>query len=176
MLVVSDSSPLNILVRIDLADVLGALCARVVIPTVVAAEMSHPNTPGKVRKWLLQRPTWLEVRSPSVVDTSLDVDPGEREAICLARELHADLLLVDDRAARNAAIQIGLAVTGTLGVLEQAAARQLLSLPQVVEKLRQTDFRLSEALFQQVLERDAVRHARREEQSRSPEDRSSLDF
>ncbi len=57
MLVVSDASPLNVLIRIGLVDVLERLFGRVVIPPVVAREMSHPQTPAVVRDWLANRPS-----------------------------------------------------------------------------------------------------------------------
>ena len=50
-----------------------------------------------------------------MLNLALDVDAGELEAICLAQEIHADAVLMDDRAGRNAAIHCGLAVVGTIG-------------------------------------------------------------
>jgi predicted nucleic acid-binding protein len=55
------------------------------------------------------------------------LDPGEREAIQLASELSADLLLMDDREGRLFALRRQLPVTGTLGVLERADLVGLLS-------------------------------------------------
>ena len=49
-----------------------------------------------------------------------DLDLGEREAIQLAEEQHADLLLIDERKGRQRARQRGLKTTGTLGVLLSA--------------------------------------------------------
>jgi predicted nucleic acid-binding protein len=66
---------------------------------------------------------------PKSLNLSLDVDAGELEAICLACEIKAAAVLMDDRAGRSAAVHCGLAVIGTIGLLEQAAARGLLDLP-----------------------------------------------
>jgi predicted nucleic acid-binding protein len=63
------------------------------------------------------------VQKPSSLDSSLNVDVGELEAICLAREIHAAAVLIDDRAGRNAAVQCGVPVIGTLGLLKLAAQR-----------------------------------------------------
>ena len=161
MLVVSDASPINILIRIDYVGVLGAMFGHVVIPPVVAAEMRHPNTPQKVRDWIAQPPSWLAIRAPLFVDQTIDVDPGEREAIGLALELHPDLLLVDDQAARKAAMDLGLPVTGTVGVLERAATQDLLSLVEAVQRLRGTDFRISEDILEQALDREVERQQRK---------------
>jgi predicted nucleic acid-binding protein len=87
-------------------------------------------------------PAWVSIQAPKIVNLALDVDAGELEAICLAQEISATAILMDDRAGRSAAIRCGLAVIGTLGLLEQAAARGMLDLPQVMERLTQTNARL----------------------------------
>ena len=87
---------------------------------------------------------------------------GECEAIALALELAPAELLIDERIARAVAIQKGLVIRGTVGVLEEAAMRGLIDLPSTLEKLRQTNFRLEEALFHTLLERDALRRRRTE--------------
>jgi predicted nucleic acid-binding protein len=87
----------------------------------------------------------------------MDVDAGELEAICLAQEIKAAAVLMDDRAGRNAAIHCDLAVIGTIGLLEQAAARGLLDLQRVMERLQQTNARLDHALVHAALERDRAR-------------------
>jgi hypothetical protein len=75
----------------------------------------------------------------------LQIHPGEAAAIDLAVSLHADLLLIDDRAGVNLARQKGLRVTGTLGVLDLAGTRELLDFKQAIESLRSTTFRFPEA-------------------------------
>jgi len=157
MLVVSDSTPLNILIRTDLIDVLPELYGSVMIPPAVARELSHENTPQQVRDWIASRPGWVGIRTPSSVDETVARDRGECEAICLAVELNADLLLVHDKEARQAAARAGLAITGTLGVIELAAHRNLIDLRQALERIRQTDFFLSDDLIQRAIERDAQR-------------------
>lgn len=158
MIVVSDASPLNILMRIGHVDVLAALFGKVLIPPAVASELSHAGTPSMVRDWIAQRPPWLDIQAPSRIDASLGLDDaGEREAISLALELRADYLLADDKKARRAAQQRGLVVTGAVGVIELAAAMHLLSLPDAFERLRSTDFIISQSILDEALSR----HARR---------------
>ena len=84
------------------------------------------------------------------------------EAISLAKEIHAAAVLIDDRAGRHAAMQCGLPVIGTLGLLDQAALRALIDLPQVIGRLRQTNARLDPALVEAVLERHMSRPPDRE--------------
>ena len=82
---------------------------------------------------------------------------GEREAIILALDLHADLLLIDDREGVEEARGLGLTVTGTLGVLERAAERGLIDLPAAVGRLQATNFRAAPHVIRAVLEREADR-------------------
>jgi predicted nucleic acid-binding protein len=86
------------------------------IPAAVAEELTHAHTPTVVRAWLHSRPEWLEIREvpPSTDPTLAGLDPGERAAIQLAQQEHADLLLIDERLGVKAAQQRGLEVTGTL--------------------------------------------------------------
>jgi predicted nucleic acid-binding protein len=155
--VVSDTSPLHYLILCGAESILPSLFHQVVIPPTVFRELQQPNTPPPVRQWAASLPAWVTVQSPKTVNLTLDVDAGELEAICLAQEIHADAVLMDDRAGRNAAIHCGLAVVGTIGLLEQAAARGLIELPQAMERLRQTNARLDPKLIHAALERDKAR-------------------
>jgi len=155
--VVSDTSPLHYLILCGAETILPRLFRQVVIPPTVFRELQQPNTPPLVRQWARALPAWVAVQSPKTMNLTLDVDAGELEAICLAQEIHADAVLMDDRAGRNAAIHCGLAVVGTIGLLEQAAARGLIELPQAMERLRQTNARLDPELIHAALERDKAR-------------------
>jgi hypothetical protein len=73
------------------------------------------------------------------------------EAICLAKEINATAVLMDDRAGRNAARRYGLFVTGTIGVLESAAARGLVEFAAAIANLQQTNARLDPELVQAAL-------------------------
>lgn len=159
--VVSDTSPLNYLILCGAESILPQLFHRVVIPPTVYRELQQPNTPSLVRQWAAAMPAWVVVQTPKEMNLDLNVHAGELEAICLAKEIHADAVLMDDRAGRNAATHCGLFVVGTLGVLELAAARKLIDLPKTIERLRQTNARLDAELIQAVLERDKSRKQRR---------------
>ena len=162
--VVSDTSPLHYLILCGAEAALPRLFSQVVIPPTVFRELRQPNTPAPVREWANSLPNWASVQTPKAINLKLDVDAGELEAICLAQEIKAAAVLMDDRAGRNAAISCGLAVIGTIGLLEQAAAHGFLELPQAMERLRQTNARLDVELIHAALERDKARkHARQGE-------------
>jgi predicted nucleic acid-binding protein len=156
-LVVADTTPVNYLVLCEAIEVLRPIYNHVVLPTAVFHELNHERTPHIVRNWVNSLPEWVAVKTPSRPDTHTNLGLGEREAIALAQELKATELLIDERLAREIAMQSGLAVTGTIGVLEAAASRDLLDLPATLERLRRTNFRFEENLFQAALARDARR-------------------
>lgn len=122
--IVSDTTPLNYLVLIEAIEILPKLYQGVIIPPAVRAELSALEAPAVVRKWIASAPTWLEVLPCSkIVDPDLaKLDSGEREAISLATELRAGLLLMDEREGSAIARSRGLTVIGTLSVLDAAAA------------------------------------------------------
>jgi predicted nucleic acid-binding protein len=76
-------------------DLLPQLFDRILIPPAVFEELQHQETPDIVRRWIASPPSWLHVQAlRSVLDPALGfLDAGEREAIALAEELHADQLL-----------------------------------------------------------------------------------
>jgi predicted nucleic acid-binding protein len=152
IVVVADTSPLNYLIQIECQHLLPALFERVLVPAAVVKELDHPGTPAVVRAFLSQMPEWIAVRQVGLVpDPTLAVlDPGEREAIQLAKEEHADLLLMDEKVGTRLARRRGLAVVGTLGVLVQAAQYGLLDIDAALTRLRATDFRCTPQLFEQA--------------------------
>ncbi len=163
MIVVADASPLNYLVLIEQIDLLPSLYDRVLIPEAVLSELQRPRAPTPVGRWIANPPAWLEVCIVhGVPDEDLEaLDPGERDAILLALELGVDAILIDEAEGRREAQRRNVRVVGTLAVLEQAAQRGLIELPAVLERLRQTNFRLSASLIRQLLDRDAKRGIRK---------------
>lgn len=152
--VVSDTSPLHYLIECDSIEILPALFHEVLIPPTVHREMQQLRTPARVRAWATALPVWIKVQAPAVLDDSLKVDQGEREAICLAREVNAVAILIDDRKGRTEALRYGLRVAGTIGLLELAAKRGLVDLPKVMQRLQQTNARLDDELIRAVLFRN----------------------
>jgi len=128
----------------------------------VKAELAHANTPAVVRAWISQPPAWLEVVSlKQPVDSALEhLDAGEREAISLASELQAILLLMDERDGVTIARHRGLKVVGTLAALDLAAAHGLVDLRTMFDRLRATTFRSPVRLMVSMLEQDAERKKR----------------
>lgn len=161
---VSDTTPLNYLVLIKAIDVLPRLYERILIPPAVRAELSVPEAPKAVREWIAASPSWLEVLPCSKTSDPdfVRLDHGEREAILLASELGASLLLMDERDGSAVARSRGLTVIGTLSVLDAAAVRGWLDLPEMFERLNQTSFRSPRKVMAAMLEHNARRRKREE--------------
>ena len=162
MIVIADSTPLNYLILIHQVDLLPQLFDRILIPPAVFEEPQHQETPDVVRRWIAGPPSWLHVQAlSSVLDPALGfLDPGEREAIALAEELQADQLLLDDADARREAARRNLPFIGTLGVLREAARRELLDLQIVLVQLQETSFFVDSALIESLLDVEARRTQR----------------
>jgi predicted nucleic acid-binding protein len=160
MLVVADTSPINYLVLLEQTAVLPALYTRVLLTPAVVTELQDPEAPEEVRVWVADLPAWCAVRLPAPrgeTEMLAHLGAGEREAILLAQELRADVLLINEEDGRQAARSRALTVTGTLGVLERAAERGLLDLPSTLARLLTTSFRVRDELIQGMLTRDAAR-------------------
>jgi predicted nucleic acid-binding protein len=154
MIVISDTSPLCYLLLIDLIDLLPEFYDLVLIPAKVRDELADLNSPSLVQHWISQPPTWLMIRSVELSEdlTSNELDAGEREAIALAKERQADLILLDDQAARVLAIQQGLAVVGILGILVKAGQQGKIDFPATIAQLQKTNFRASAKLIQSLID------------------------
>jgi predicted nucleic acid-binding protein len=137
------------------------LYGSVVIPPEVRDELLADDAPLVVRAWASELPDWVQVQA---CDAGLRDDPrwrtldiGERAAIALATVLHPSALLIDERAGTAIALSLGMPVTGTLGVLDEAARRKLIVLPDAIERLKRTSFRYPKAIVERLMEEDAAR-------------------
>jgi predicted nucleic acid-binding protein len=159
-LVIADTGPVNYLILIGHIDVLPRMFERVVLPTAVQSELSNSLAPPAVQRWIADFPAWLEIAQTPAVPLLTGIHKGEAAAIALAAAMHADLLLMDDRRGLRAAKQQGLRVTGTLGILDLAAQRGLAKFAQAVERLRQTNFRVPQAVLDALLEKHTAKKGR----------------
>jgi uncharacterized protein len=121
--VVSDSSPLITLARIGCFDLLHELYGRIHIPTEVYKEVviDGVGLPGAAE---ISRSDWIDVRPAQTVADLAAIagrtgrGAGEIGTVLLAKELSADLVLIDEWKARRYAQEEGLSVVGCVGILE----------------------------------------------------------
>ena len=156
MIVVSDTWPVLNLARIGRLDLLQLLYHQVLIPSAVYRELtiSKMDLPPAID---LATMPWLIVATAKdqdrVQQLREELDPGEAEAIVLAIERRADLLLVDERRGRRTATAAGLTVTGLLGVVARAKQAGLIDLakPVLDELIQVARFWIGPELYLEVL-------------------------
>jgi len=155
VIVVSDASPIANLAVVGQLELLRQLYGVVVIPPAVRAEVIAGLD---LRKLSPEVASWLEVRAvinaKAVQSLLLSLDKGEAEAIVLAEELNADLLLMDEQKGRFIAQNLGLHVIGLLGVLLEAKKRGLVSAlrPIVDDLIHKAGFWIGSDLYHRLLE------------------------
>jgi predicted nucleic acid-binding protein len=158
MLVVSDTSPILNLSLIDRLSLIREQFATVTIPKGVLEELRvGENLPGSKKILDALDAKWLQVEE--VQDSAMlrilkrGLDAGEAEAIALALENRAKWILLDESEARRIAKDLGLKVTGALGILLRAyRQKRIPSLRTEMERLRgKAGFFISDHLFEDLL-------------------------
>jgi predicted nucleic acid-binding protein len=131
-------------------DLLRQLYGRIHVPPAVLEELRHPLAPRPVQDWSSNAPVWVEVLHPKSSLSLRHLDLGESEAIALAEEIHADVVLMDDQAGRREAARRGLRVAGTLSILDEAEQAGLVNFDEAVAELQKTSFRISRAALAEI--------------------------
>lgn len=160
MIIISDTTPIISLMKAEQLDLLQKLFHEVIIPEAVFLELVS-NTKFQKEAQIIRNCPYISVEE--VVDTKsvnifrrvTGLDAGESEAIVMADEKKADLLLMDERKGRIVAKQMGLAITGTVGILLQSFDEGLLNADEVREstnKLKECGIRISDSLYDLILE------------------------
>lgn len=156
MSVVSNASPLINLARIGKLDLLHQLYGEVTISEVVWQEVvvEGAGQPGAEE---VRNSTWIKTRSVRNRQLTLalqqELDAGEAEAIVLALEIKAELLLMDERLGRDTARYLGCRPLGLVGVLRIAKYKGFIeTVKPYLDALRDVaGFRISDALYERVL-------------------------
>jgi len=142
---VADTTCLIIFYKIGELELLKKLFGKLHITDTVLKEFNHSV------------PDWIEVVQPKTeVHKGLAgyLDPGEATSIALASEYEESLLIIDEIKRRKAAKEMGIPVTGSLGVLIAAKNKgHLKAVKPVLEKIQETNFRISKELIERVLEK-----------------------
>lgn len=155
MIIISDTSCLCYLARLQLLELMPMLFSEIIIPPAVAAELSLGGVRIAELEGILQHP-WIQVRTlnnPTKVQALLKkLDLGEAEAICLSLELGVTVIL-DDFPARKQAAVLNVDYTGTLAILAAARRRSLIAtLRPILETLvNDLHFRASPDLIMETL-------------------------
>lgn len=158
MIVISDASVFMNLAVIGHLHLLPSIFHKIIIPQGVYDEIVIKGW-GKAGSKEVKDAAWIEIKRCSdhkTLNKLLEVlDKGEAEAITLALEIKADLLIVDEKRGRLIATEMEVRITGLLGVLLIAKQQGLITeVKTLMEQLREKgNFRISKATFQRVLDR-----------------------
>ena len=141
--IVADTSCLILLSKIEELELLEKVFGEVTVTEVVKSEFVDPL------------PQWITITNPSSnfhKGLHYILDPGEASSIGLAFELEDCLLIIDELKGRKIAKELGIEITGTLGVLLNAKQKGIInSIKPIIDKINTTNFRLSENIINQVL-------------------------
>jgi len=155
VIVVSDSSPLIGLASISQLELLHQLYGDVLVPEAVWQEVVIKGA-GRPGALTVANADWIHRGSVANRELSRalqrDLGAGEAEAIALAVEVQADLLVMDDPLGRDMARHLDLKFVGLVGVLIEAQHKGLIGEVRCyLDELRRGGFRIKEALYQRVL-------------------------
>ena len=142
--IISDTSCFIILSKIGALELLQMVYGQIITTPDIADEFGETL------------PEWVIIKE--VVDKfkqkilELQIDKGESSAIALAIEMPDSTLILDDFKARKIAQQLGLTITGTIGVIVKAKLEgKIASITPYLEAIKSTNFRISAEIEQQAL-------------------------
>ena len=135
-IIISDTSCFIVLTNIGELDLLHKVYGQIITTIDIATEF------GEIL------PEWVEIQSVSdrykQQLLEMQIDKGESSAIALALETPGCTVILDDYKARKIAERLGINITGTIGVIVKAKLKGIIpSIKPLLEKIKQTDFRLS---------------------------------
>jgi hypothetical protein len=130
-----------------------SMYGQVIVPAIVAQELRRPTLTCPAIE-ITDFPGF-SVHAPESkqpLNIPNDLDAGETQALWLAMEMHADLILIDERRGTAAALKLGLVAVGVLGMLLEAKREGLIGpvLPLVDRLIAEQHFFVSPKLRQHI--------------------------
>ena len=153
--IVSNTTPIISLLKLNKLDLLHQLYEQIFIPVAVYNEIEA----GKSKEYYkdLSNIDWInivEIKDKQAVKYFLDLDAGESEAIVLATEINADMIILDEKLGRFHAKHADIKVTGTIGLLVKAKTQGLIEkLKPLLDELTRKDVWISEKLKNEILQK-----------------------
>lgn len=153
--IVSNTTPIISLLKLNRLDLLQKIYNQIYIPTAVYSEIEAGKAKGYYKD--LSHIDWIsiiEIQDKQAIKYFLDLDAGEAEAIVLATELNADLIILDEKLGRFHAKHADLKVTGTIGILIKAKSEGLIEkIKPLLNELTDKDVWISEKLKNEILKK-----------------------
>ena len=142
MIVISDTTPLISLLKIERLDLLEKIFGQVFIPDGVFNELIQNKNYTQEANMIISS-DFIVTKSVSdrkaveILEKTTSLDRGESEAIILFSELKAELMLMDERRGREVALKLKIPLSGTLGVLLEAFDKGIISCEQMEQYLNE---------------------------------------
>lgn len=161
MIVISDTTPLISLIKINHLELIEELFGEIQIPDSVYRELVSNDRfkaeAEEIRKYSnIKRVKVTNEKSVRLLQRATGLDIGESEAIILSDQIKADLLLMDEVKGRQVARNMGISIMGTIGILMQAFDSKLLNKKEIEDcilVLRSNGRHISDKLYEQLLEK-----------------------
>lgn len=152
MIVISDSGPLIALSKINHLDILRKFFGKIIIPQAVWTEVVEKEK-GRPGSKEVQKTNWIEVKKVQniigIEALKHEIGTGESETLVLAKELNADIVLIDDKIAREIARSMGLNVAGTLSIIYEAVNNKIIdeNFKDIIKLMRKNNIWISDELL-----------------------------
>jgi len=159
MIIVSNSGPLIALSKLNLLFILQDLFGEIVIPAEVWKEVVERGK-GKAGSEAIEKAKWIKVQDVgddlSVEVLCRNIDRGEAEAIILAKRINADILILDEKIAREIAMAVGLKVVGSLALIYEGIKRGIVdqTLAEIIKKMRERNIWISDEVIEEITKRN----------------------
>lgn len=155
-IVISDTTAIIYLSKIGALHLLESLFKIIYIPQAVFDELTRhgDELPGAIE---VKSYPWIKTEKVKSISEAIScfgnpLDPGETEAIALALELNAALLIIDEKEGRKEASAQGITITGMLGIILKAKEKGLIPIVQpYLDRLMTSNFKLNPKLYRSVL-------------------------
>lgn len=158
MVVVADTSPIAALLHINKLNLLYKLYGTVFIPETVSIELKSLTQFGYDISFLKKTDIYIIRKAKNnilIKKLSLHLDEGEAEAIALAKELNADLLIIDEKLGKQFATAEDINCKGVVGILIEAKQHNMIQSvkPFLDDLINNLKFRLSEKIYNAALKK-----------------------
>lgn len=152
MIVLSDSGPLIALSKINHLDILRRIFGRIIISQAVWTEVVEKGK-GRPGSKEVAEAAWIKVKKVKniigIETLKHEIGTGESETLVLAKELKADIVLIDDRIAREIARSMNLNVAGTLSIIYEAINNKIIdeNFEDIINLMRKNNIWISDELL-----------------------------
>lgn len=151
--IISNTTPILSLLKINKLELLKELYGKVTIPNAVFQEIENGNKKQYYQDLTLL--PWIEIeeiKNPESMAYFTDLDSGEAEVLILAKEKKADLVIMDEIMGRRFAKQLDFNLTGTIGILLKAKENRLInSISELLTELTKKGTWLNPKLVNRIL-------------------------